>query len=390
MEFIKKNMMTAALIVTMLILEVLIREYDRGSLFAPRNITNLIAQNGYVVLLAVGMLLCILTGGNIDLSAGSQVCLIAAVGATLMVKMGVNIYAGIAVCLVCGMVLGAWQGFWTAYVGIPSFIVTLAGMLTFRGLALVLLDGKSISPMPADFTRIFNSFFTGGTDPESKAVFSLTAGLVVCLVLLTATLYSRINRARKGYGMEPAAEMLSRLGFVCVVVTGVFYAFGNDRGVPALLILLGAVVAAYAYFTSKTVPGRYLYAMGGNEKAARMSGVDTKGMLFFAYTNMGFLSAAAALVCLARFNLAFPDMGRNYELDAIGACFIGGASAYGGVGTVGGVLVGTVFMGVLNNGMSILGIDQNRQQAVKGAVLLAAVIADVVSKKRKKARSGAA
>jgi putative multiple sugar transport system permease protein len=163
----------------------------------------------------------------------------------------------------------------------------------------------------------------------------------------------------------------------------VFYSFGKDRGVPVVLILLAIVVLAYYYYTSKTVPGRYLYALGGNEKAAKLSGVNTDGVMFFAYTNMGFLAAIAALICLARFNSSFPDLGRSYELDAIGACFIGGASAYGGVGTVGGALVGTIFMGVLNNGMSILGVDQNWQEVIKGSVLLAAVIWDIFSKKRK-------
>jgi putative multiple sugar transport system permease protein len=185
--------------------------------------------------------------------------------------------------------------------------------------------------------------------------------------------------------VEPAAFVAVRLAAACAAVMFAFYSFGRDRGVPVVLILLGVVVLAYYYFTSKTVPGRYLYALGGNEKAARLSGVNTDGMMFFAYTNMGFLAAVAALVCLARFNSSFPDLGRNYELDAIGSCFIGGASAYGGVGTVGGTLIGTIFMGVLNNGMSILGVDQNWQEVVKGAILLAAVIWDILSKKRKNA-----
>jgi putative multiple sugar transport system permease protein len=329
------------------------------------------------------MLLCILTGGNIDLSVGSQVCLIAAIGATLIVKNGVNIYVGLLVCLVSGILLGAWQAFWIAYMRIPPFIVTLSGMLAYRGLARVILKGLTISPVPAGFTRYFGAFLGGGNDLPAKLRFSLIAGAVVVAVLIAFVVRSRIVKVRKKYQVEPALWMCAKYAVTCAVVMFVFYSFGKDRGVPVVLILLAIVVLAYYYYTSKTVPGRYLYALGGNEKAARLSGVNTNGVMFFAYTNMGLLASVAALVCLARFNSSFPDLGRSYELDAIGACFIGGASAYGGVGTVGGALVGTIFMGVLNNGMSILGVDQNWQEVIKGSVLLAAVIWDIMSKKRK-------
>jgi putative multiple sugar transport system permease protein len=331
------------------------------------------------------MLLCILTGGNIDLSIGSQVCLIAAIGATLIVKMGVNIYLGILVCLVSGIALGAWQAFWIAYMRIPPFIVTLSGMLAYRGLARVILKGLTISPVPAGFTRYFGSFLGGGNDLPAKLRFSLVMGAAVVVLLIAFVVHSRIVKVRKKYSVEPVLWMFAKYAATCAVVMFVFYSFGRDRGVPVVLILLSIVVLAYYYYTSKTVPGRYLYALGGNEKAARLSGVNTNGVMFFAYTNMGFLASIAALVCLARFNSSFPDLGRSYEMDAIGACFIGGASAYGGVGTVGGTLVGTIFMGVLNNGMSILGVDQNWQEVIKGSVLLAAVIWDIMSKKRKTA-----
>ncbi|MDR0654640.1 MAG: hypothetical protein LBG12_15230 [Synergistaceae bacterium] len=383
LEIIKKNAMLLVLVLVMLIFHALIVYNNKGSLFAPRNITNLIAQNGYVIILATGMLLCILTGGNIDLSVGSQVCLIAAIGATLIVKNGVNIYIGILVCLVCGVLLGAWQAFWIAYMRIPPFIVTLSGMLAYRGLARVILKGLTVSPVPAGFTRYFGSFLGGGNDLPAKLRFSLIMGAVVVVLLIAFVVYSRIVKVRKRYQVEPVLWMFAKYAVTCAVVMFVFYSFGRDRGVPVVLILLSIVVLAYYYYTSKTVPGRYLYALGGNEKAARLSGVDTNGVMFFAYTNMGFLASIAALVCLARFNSSFPDLGRSYEMDAIGSCFIGGASAYGGVGTVGGTLVGTIFMGVLNNGMSILGVDQNWQEVIKGTVLLAAVIWDIMSKKRK-------
>ena len=383
LEIIKKNAMLLVLVLVMLIFQALIVYNNKGSLFAPRNITNLIAQNGYVIILATGMLLCILTGGNIDLSVGSQVCLIAAIGATLIVTKGVNIYVGILACLASGLLLGAWQAFWIAYMRIPPFIVTLSGMLAYRGLARVILKGLTVSPVPAGFTRYFGSFIGGGNDLPAKLRFSLIMGAIVVAVLIAFVVHSRIVKVRKKYQVESALWMFAKYAVTCAVVMFVFYSFGKDRGVPVVLILLSIVVLAYYYYTSKTVPGRYLYALGGNEKAARLSGVDTNRVMFFAYTNMGFLASIAALVCLARFNSSFPDLGRSYELDAIGACFIGGASAYGGVGTVGGALVGTIFMGVLNNGMSILGVDQNWQEVIKGLVLLAAVIWDIFSKKRK-------
>ncbi|MDR1953752.1 MAG: sugar ABC transporter permease [Clostridiales Family XIII bacterium] len=378
-------MMLFALILLVVLFQILIVAQDKGSFFAPANITNLISQNSYVVILATGMLLCILTGGNIDLSVGSGVALIGAIAGTLIVNMHMNIYLAIVICLLSGIALGAWQGFWIAYVRIPSFIVTLAGMLTFRGLALIILNGVTISPYPEEYKRYFNSFLPGGDASASgKMSASLAIAAVLCVVFVAVSAYSRIHKQRKQYHVEAFGVALVRTLVICALILAVFWLFGQDKGVPVILITLGVIVAAYHYYTSKTVPGRYLYAMGGNEKAAVFSGVNTNRALFFAYTNMGFLVAVAALICVSRFDSSFPAVGTNYELDAIGACFIGGASAYGGVGTVSGSVIGAVFMGVLNNGMSILGIDANWQRAVKGIVLLAAVIMDVVSRKRRR------
>ncbi|WRS27708.1 multiple monosaccharide ABC transporter permease [Oscillospiraceae bacterium MB08-C2-2] len=378
---LKKYTMLLALVFIMILFQMLIIWQNKGSLFAPSNITNLISQNSYVVILATGMLMCILTGGNIDLSVGSIVALVGAIAGTLIVNMKANIYLSIAICLLAGTLLGAWQAFWIAYMRIPPFIVTLAGMLTFRGLALILLNGLTISPFPADYTRYFNSYLAFG----GALNFSLAIGAVVCAILVVTQLYARRNKVKKGYTVEPLALLAVKLLLICAVTIYVSWLLGRDKGIPIILVLLAVVVLAYNYYTSNTVPGRYLYAMGGNEKAARLSGVDTNRTLFFAYTNMGFLAAIAALVCVARFNSAAPSAGTNYEMDAIASCYIGGASAFGGVGTVGGSVIGAVFMGVLNNGMSILGIDANWQRTVKGLVLLAAVIFDVMSKKRKQA-----
>jgi putative multiple sugar transport system permease protein len=380
-----RNTMLLALVVVMLLFQVLIVLSGKGSLFAPANISNLIAQNAYVVVLATGMLLCILTGGNIDLSIGSIVALVGALAGTLIVNMHVNIYLGILLCLLFGLLIGAWQGFWIAYVRIPPFIVTLAGMLLWRGLALIVLNGLTISPFPSNYLRYFTSFIPGSQNHDMVFAVTVIVGVVAILIFIVSQVAGRITKQKKGYETAPTALFITQLVVISAVVLFLFFLLANNKGVPAVLVIIAVIVLAYSYFTSNTVPGRYLYALGGNEKAAKMSGVNTNRMLFFAYTNMGFLSGVAALMCVARFNSASPSAGTNYELDAIASCFIGGASAYGGTGTVSGAVIGAIFMGVLNNGMSILGIDSNWQRAVKGLVLLAAVVFDVVSKNRKKA-----
>lgn len=383
-DTVKKNSMLIVLLATMVLFQVLISSSGRGSLFAPSNISNLISQNSYVVILASGMLLCILTGGNIDLSVGSVVALVGALAGTLVVNLHWNIYLSIVICLLTGLAIGAWQGFWIAYVRIPPFITTLAGMLLWRGVALLILNGLTISPFPAEYTRYFNSFLPNTEDAATIFSFTVIVGVVICLIYGFWALFDRYTKKKKGYATEPLAITLVKVVLLSVAVLAVFSLLGRHKGVPVVLILLAVIVLGYSYFTARTVPGRHLYAMGGNEKAAKLSGVDTNRVLFFAYANMGFLSAVAALVGVARFNSAAPTAGTNYEMDAIGSCFIGGASAYGGTGTIGGAIIGAIFMGVLNNGMSILGIDANWQKAVKGIVVLAAVVFDVLSKKRAK------
>ncbi len=379
-DVLKKNTMIIALIIVTLFFSL----QTSGTLLYPQNVTNLIAQNGYVVVLAVGMLMCILTGGNIDLSVGSIVALIGALAGTLIVSRKMNIWLAIIICLVIGIIIGMIQGFWIAYLRIPAFIVTLAGMLLWRGMALIVLGGLTVSPFPDRYLNLFNSYIPD-IFGSSIHILSIIIGLLVCLVSITAQVFSRIQKKKKGYQLETLASLIVRMAIVSIVIMALSVSLAYHKGIPAILILLAVIVLIYAYFTTKTVPGRYLYAMGGNEKASRLSGINTNKVLFFAYVNMAFLSAVAALICVARFNSAAPTAGTNYELDAIGSCFIGGASAYGGTGTVSGVVVGAVFMGVINNGMSIMGIDNNLQKVIKGIVLLAAVTFDVLSKKRSRA-----
>lgn len=381
---VKKNTMFIALVALMLLFHILIGASGSGSLFAPTNISNIISQNSYVVILATGMLLCILTGGNIDLSVGSIVALVGALAAHLIITLRWNIYAAMLVCLLTGTAIGAWHGFWIAYIRIPAFIVTLAGMLLWRGVALIILNGLTLSPFPDRYLRYFTGFIPNIKDKPVIFTVTVSAALICCGLFVIKEIAQRINKMRKQYAIEHIGLFFMRTGLICTIVMFLAVLLGRHKGIPVILLLLASVVIVYTYITQKTVPGRYLYAMGGNERAAKLSGIDTNKVLFFVYVNMGFLSALAALVCVGRFNSAAPTAGTNYELDAIGSCFIGGASAYGGTGTVGGAVVGAIFMGVLNNGMSILGIDSNWQKAVKGLVLLAAVAFDVLSKRRGK------
>lgn len=378
-ELLKKNTMIIALIVVTIFFTIT----TNGTLLVPQNVTNLIAQNGYVVILAVGMLMCILTGGNIDLSVGSIVCLIGSIAGTLIVNKGMNNWVAIVICLAIGIVIGVIQGYWIAYLRIPAFIVTLAGMLLWRGVALIVLDGLTVSPFPDSYLNLFNSYipdiFHGSIN-----ILAIVVGIVVCIIYVFVQMSSRMNRRKKGYQLNSVLSETSQIVIICVIVMALAFSLSNHKGIPMILVLLAVIVFAYTYYTTKTVPGRYLYAMGGNEKAAKLSGINTNRVLFFAYVNMAFLSAVAALVCVARFNSAAPTAGVNYEMDAIGSCYIGGASAYGGIGSVPRVVIGAIFMGVLNNGMSIMGIDSNVQKLVKGVVLLAAVTFDVLSKKRGK------
>ncbi|MFT3984062.1 MAG: sugar ABC transporter permease [Lachnospiraceae bacterium] len=377
---------------TMIIVLVLVTAFfawrTGGKILLPQNISNLIAQNAYVFVLATGMLLCILTGGNIDLSVGSVVCFVGAVGATLMENKGVNVVAAIIAMIITGILIGIWQGFWIAFVKIPPFITTLSGMLVFRGLSNVVLQGMTVSLKSQMFIKIFG----GGADCYFPDIFRnegfnitcFVAGIVICLVYIAAQLKDRITKAKKGYQVESLTSMVVKTVVICAIVCWFFFQLARYRGIPTVLAWVFIVVLVYGYITSNTTIGRYFYAVGGNEKATELSGINTKMVYFRAYVNMGFLAAIAGMLTIARMTSAQPTYGQNYEMDAIGSCFIGGASAYGGIGTVPGVIVGAVLMGIINLGMSIMSVDANYQKVVKGLVLLAAVIFDVVTKKGNK------
>ena len=324
-----------------------------------------------------------LTGGNIDLSVGSVVCFVAAVDGKMMVLNSMNPYLSMIVMLLIGIAIGAWQGFWIAYVRIPPFIVTLAGMFAFRGLSNVVLEGQTLAPMPDAYLGLFNNYipdFLGGGEGFNRTCF--VVGIIVCIVYVALVMKNRADRAKKGYSVDAFGGVAIKMVLICVVVLAFMYRLAQYKGIPNSLVWVAVIIAIYTYVASKTTTGRYFYAVGGNEKATKLSGIDTNKVYFLAYLNMGLLAAIAGMVTMARLNSANPQAGTNFEMDAIGSCFIGGASAYGGTGTVPGVIIGALLMGVLNLGMSIMGIDQNIQKVVKGLVLLAAVIFDVVSKRK--------
>ncbi len=380
--FLKKNTM----IIVLIIVIGFFSWQTGGAILLPMNVSNLISQNAYVFVLATGMLLCILTGGNIDLSVGSVVCFVGAVGAILMMNHNVPVPLAIIIMILIGTIIGAFQGFWIAFVRIPPFIVTLAGMLAFRGLSNVVLNGLTVSIK--DKTSFVN-LFGGGADcyiPDffggaSLNLTCLFGGILAATILVILQVMGRIKKKNSGYDLEPVWAFSLKVVVLAGVLVLFAYKLSQHKGIPSVLIWVLVVVLIYGYITSNTTVGRYFYAVGGNEKATKLSGIDTNKVYFLAYTNMGFLAALAGMITIARLTSAQPTYGQNYEMDAIGSCFIGGASAYGGIGTVPGVIVGAVLMGVINLGMSLMGVDANMQKVVKGVVLLAAVIFDVVSKR---------
>ncbi len=377
---------------TMIIVLVLVTAFftwkTGGKILLPQNISNLIAQNAYVFVLATGMLLCILTGGNIDLSVGSVVCFVGAVGATLMENHNVNAFVAIIVMIITGLLIGAWQAFWIAFVKVPPFITTLSGMLVFRGLSNVVLEGMTVSLNSEIFIKIFgggaNCYFPDIFGNEGFNITCFIAGIIICLIYIGIQLKERITKTKKGYQVESLISMAVKTVLICAIVCWFFFQLASYRGIPTVLVWVLIVILVYGYITSNTTVGRYFYAVGGNEKATKLSGINTEKVYFRAYCNMGLLSAVAGMLTIARMTSAQPTYGQNYEMDAIGSCFIGGASAYGGVGTVPGVIVGAVLMGIINLGMSIMSVDANWQKVVKGLVLLAAVIFDVMTKKESK------
>jgi putative multiple sugar transport system permease protein len=383
---LKKNVRQYMMVIALAVAMVAFGLLTDGIFFRPVNLTNLVLQNSYVLILAVGMLLCTLTG-NIDLSVGSVVCFIGALCGVMMVDLQWNPYVAMLLALVCGVMIGMWQGFWIAFVNVPPFIATLAGMLVFRGLGQVIMKGQTKAPFPREFQVIASGYIA---DPFGGAsigtvnlhLFTLFIGFIIVALITYGEIQKRKKQKQYAFDLLPSGIWLAKVVFIAAVLIAFTIVFAIHRGFPNILILLGILVVGYQFVASKTVQGRHIYALGGNRKAAELSGVKVKWVMFWIYTNMAVLATIAAMVFTARLNSATPKAGQNFEMDAIAACYVGGSAVSGGVGTVIGAVVGGLFIGVLNNGMSILGVSTDWQQAIKGFVLLAAVAFDLYSKSR--------
>jgi len=384
-SFFKKNIRQYTMALALVVIMVFFQILTNGVLFKPMNVTNLILQNSYVLILAVGMLIVILTG-NVDLSVGSVAAFIGAISAIFMVRMNMSVPLAVIICLIIGALVGAWQGFWIAYVRIPAFIVTLAGMLIFRGLTMVILKGQTIAPFPDSFAIAANGFLPETLKIGDLNLIAVVAGILLSILYIFMTIKQINNRKKYNIEGEPIGFAIFITSVVVIAINLFTMSLANYKGIPIVLVLIGALILIYTFITEKTIAGRHVYALGGNEKAAKLSGIKTQRVMFWVYVNMGLLSAIAGLIVSARLGAATPKAGTNYELDAIAACFIGGASASGGIGTIMGAIIGALVMGVLNNGMSIMGLGIDWQQAIKGLVLLVAVAVDVYTKSKSSAQ----
>ncbi len=377
--FLTKNSMVIALIIVFILFYFL----TDGRLLYAQNMSNLLLQNGYVFVMACGMLLCILTGGNIDLSVGSVICMVGGMAAVLLTNHGVSVYVTIPVCILIGLAAGIWQGYWIGYVRIPPFITTLGGMFIFRGFGRLILDSKTVAVQDETFLNIFTAYIKiPGLDTEAHVWSPLLIGALAVAFIIYSTISSRANKAKKGYRQNSAVSDFGRAIIVSVVLLFYCYLLTQYKGISVMLVWVVIICLIYHFITSKTAFGRYFYAVGGNEKATQLSGINTNKVYFIAYANMGLLAGLCGLLCLARVGSVNGSTGTSFEMDAIGSCFIGGASAYGGSGTIPDVIIGALLLGVINMGMSIMGIGDSWQYVVKGGVLLLAVIFDVVSNRK--------
>ncbi|MBM7845867.1 multiple monosaccharide ABC transporter permease [Herpetosiphon giganteus] len=392
-DFLKNHMREYGMLVALVVIVLYFQFETSGVLLQPTNITNVILQNSYIVVMALGMLL-VIVAGHIDLSIGSVAAFVGAVAGYMMVKNDYPVIISIAACIAIGAVIGAFQGYWVAFRKIPAFIVTLAGMLIFRGLTLVLLGGSSLGPFPESFSNISRGFISGNeattgfmSNPLGGAdaklhVMTLIIGLAFAAIIVYLDIVGRKNSRAFNFPVLSTPLFIVKNTAVVAIIMAFCYILASYKGLPNVLLVLIPLIVLYIFVTKKTVIGRRIYALGGNEKAAKLSGVPTDRLTFYTFVNMGVLAAIGGMIFTGRLNSATPKAGDGFELDAIAAVFIGGASASGGIGTIFGVVIGALVMGVLNNGMSIAGVSVDWQQVVKGAVLLIAVYFDVSSKNK--------
>jgi putative multiple sugar transport system permease protein len=381
LEFIKTHFRDYGMLLALLVIMLFFQVTTDGTLLRPLNMTNLVLQNSYIVIMALGMLL-VIVAGHIDLSVGSIVGFVGGLAAMMMVKWGFDPVSTTIACLVVGGLIGAAQGYWVAYFKVPSFIVTLAGMLVFKGLTLALLGGMSVGPFPVVFQRLSSGFIPDFFAGDAFNYTSLVIGVASAIVVVYFSIRSRANQIKHDIETAPFGLFVAKNVLLAFLVVAFCYLMATYRGLPNVLIIMAVLIVLYAFVTNRTTIGRRIYALGGNEKAARLSGIKTERLTFLTFVNMGVLAGLAGLIFAARLNTATPKAGLGFELDVIAAVFIGGASATGGVGKVTGAVIGAFVMGVMNNGMSILGIGIDYQQVIKGLVLLAAVSLDVYNRKK--------
>jgi putative multiple sugar transport system permease protein len=380
-QALKGNIRQYGMVIALVLIVGLFQFLTDGILLSELNVTNLILQNSYILILAIGMVLVIITG-HIDLSVGSIAAFVGAQAAIMIVEHHYSVPVTIVACLISGILIGAWQGFWVAYIGIPSFIVTLASMLLFRGLTMVVLKGFSIGPFPDSLQNMSAGFVPDYLHSGSINGFAILISIVVAVLFAIASWKEREEQKRYNLAVSGFGLFILKILVVSALLVALAYKLAIYSGIPNILVILTILILIYSFISNRTVVGRHIYATGGNLKAALLSGIKTKRITFLVFVNMGMLAALSGLVFAARLNSATPKAGNLFELDAIAACFIGGASAYGGVGTVGGAIIGGLVMGVMNNGMSLIGMGIDWQQAIKGLVLLAAVGFDIYNKNR--------
>ncbi len=356
-----------------------------GANLTPMNINNLIMQNGYVVILAIGMLLCVLTG-NIDLGVGSVVAVTGSIAGIIMMDLKMNMWVAIIAALAVGILTGVFAGFFIAYLGIPPFVTTLATMLMGRGLTYTLLQAQTKGPLPEAYNFIGAGFLPSVKVPFADGtidIISIVVALIASGILIFSEYKSIATKKKYNFAVNPLWQTVLKLAIMLFIIWFFFYKLARYKGLPFVLLIMVVLIVVYGFITSKTVAGRQIYALGGNRKAANLSGIDTNKVFFWVYVNMGFLSSVAGIVLAARNGSATPKAGDGFEMDAIASCYIGGAAVAGGAGTIVGAVVGAFIMGILNNGMSLFGWSTDIQKIVKGAVLLGAVTFDVLSKRKK-------
>lgn len=378
-EIFRKHTMKIVLVLIVIFFSVM----TNGQMFSASSFQALIAQNAYVFVLATGMLMCMLTGGNIDLSVGSFVCFVGVLGGIMMVRNGMSVPAAMLLMVGAGVIYGIVEGFLIAYLNIPPWIATLAGYLAFRGWGTALLNNSTIAPMPDGFTKMFNGSVPDLFGGAGLNITCLLIGVIACVVFVVLQLKGRSDKVKKGYDAESMTSVIVRCVLVCAVILLFAYKLAQANGIPNNLIWVAVIVLIYSFITGKTTIGRYFYTIGGNVEATRLSGIDTKKIYFLAYLNMAVLTVISAWMTMARMSAANATAGTNYEMDAISACVVGGVSAYGGSGTVFGMVVGATLIGVINLGMSLMSIDANWQKVIKGVVLLAAVVFEILNNREK-------